>query len=71
MIRKSTLFKHADLNDEAPEDGREDLEMILEESDYFEQYTPSQESVQAIMAFAASYFPLKSKVIDGMSMILN
>ena len=70
-MKKSTLFNHVHQQNEAPEDGREDLEMSLEESEFFEQYAPSDESVSAILAFAASYFPLKSKFIDEMSMILN
>lgn len=71
MMKKSTLFNYVAQKNEAPEDGREDVEMSLEESEFFEQYAPSDDSVKAILAFAASYHPLKSKLIHEMSMILN
>lgn len=75
MMKKSTLFKHVELNEDHGGD-KEDLEVKMEESEYStgdtrELYSPSDKSVKAILDFASSYFCIKSKSLDFIDMNLN
>ena len=75
MIKKSTLFKHVNNIEDITGD-IEGLEMKMEESDFsigeFEvEYSPSEQSVRAILNFSKSYYFLKSKILQEIDLSLN
>lgn len=71
MIKKSTLYNHVNRKENPRKEGVENLEMKMQDSNYLEQYAPSDQCVQAILGFASSYFYLKSLLIEDVEMNLN
>jgi hypothetical protein len=75
MIKKSTPFKHVDKSEIIRGD-IEELEIKMDESDFStrelkEEFSPSDQSVRAILDFASSYYYLKSLSIKEIDLILN
>jgi len=75
MIKKSTLFKQVDKIEDIT-GVIEGLEMKMEEGDFsngdFEvEYSPSEQSVRAILDFSKSYYYLKSRILQEIDLSLN